>query len=94
MDISGYNEVADASAKADMERALRASERPRIPIEFDLWDIEWIAAFLKRSPASTRQIVKHETFPRAIRLPLSAKGQALYWAREVIAWVEESCREV
>jgi hypothetical protein len=93
MDMNGYNEVAEAAAKADSERALRALDRPRIPIEIDLWDIEWIAAYFKRSKESARQIVKHESFPRAVRLPMSGRGQALYVAREVIDWAVTDCRE-
>ena len=63
--------------------------RPPIPVEIDLWDIATIAAYLKRSESVVRErMACLPDFPKAIRLPStkSARGQALYRAREVIDW--------
>lgn len=65
----------------------------RIPLDVDLWDIDLIAQFLKRNPASVRmRVVTLDTFPKAIRLP-SVAGKAtshpLYKASEVIEWTKK-----
>jgi hypothetical protein len=65
---------------------------PRVPLEVQLWDVETIAAYLKRSPASTRdRIVCLTDFPKVIRLPGERPGQRsrpLWKAIEVIRWAE------
>jgi len=63
--------------------------RPAIPLDIDLWDIATIAAYLKRSESVVRErMACLPDFPKAIRLPStrSARGQALYRAREIIQW--------
>jgi hypothetical protein len=70
--------------------ALAKQIRPPIPLEVDLWDIATIAAVLKRSEAQVRErMACLPDFPKAVRLPSStgARGQALYWATEVLAWI-------
>lgn len=66
--------------------------RPAVPLEVQLWDVETIAAYLKRSPASTRdRIVCLPDFPKVIRLPGEKPGQRsrpLWKAIEVIQWAE------
>jgi hypothetical protein len=60
-----------------------------LPIEIDLWDIATIATYLKRSESVVRErMACLPDFPKAIRLPStrSARGQALYRAKEVIQW--------
>jgi hypothetical protein len=63
--------------------------RPAIPLEVDLWDIAMIAALLKRSESQVRtHMACLPDFPKAIRLPSAraARGQALYRAKDVLAW--------
>lgn len=69
--------------------ALAQQLRPAIPLEVDLWDIKTIATLLKRSEAHVREhMACLPDFPKAVRLPTgrAARSQALYWAREVLAW--------
>lgn len=63
--------------------------RPALPIEIDLRDIGTIATYLKRSESIVRErMACLPDFPKAIRLPSTrtARGQALYKAKEVIQW--------
>lgn len=65
---------------------------PTIPFEIDLWDVQTIAIYLKRSDAYVRQeIVCLPSFPKSIKLPSkrSDKSQKLFKASEVITWVEK-----
>lgn len=69
--------------------ALERLEKPAIPISIDLWDTEHLAAYFKRSASRVRSdIVCLPSFPRPIRLPVAGRSQALYKAREVVAWAE------
>lgn len=64
---------------------------PSLPIAIDLWDTRMVAAYLKRSVDTIREdVVSLPSFPKPVRLPLAsgARSQALYKAREVIAWAE------
>ncbi|KAA1015943.1 hypothetical protein FVF58_00895 [Paraburkholderia panacisoli] len=65
---------------------------PHVPLGVALWDIETIAAYLKRSPESTRnRIVCLPGFPQVIRLPgekPGARSRPLWKAIEVIRWAE------
>jgi hypothetical protein len=70
---------------------LSMSQRPSLPVSIDLWDTRNIGAYLKRSLDTVRDdIVTLPSFPRPIRLPMrgTTRAQALYKAREVIAWAE------
>lgn len=72
--------------------AIQLAERikPSIPLSIDLWDINTIATYIKRDPATVRErLACLPDFPRAIRLPSAKgnKGQPLYKATEVINWV-------
>jgi len=63
--------------------------KPALPIEIDLWDIATIATYLKRSESVVRErMACLPDFPKAIRLPStrSARGQALYRAKEIVNW--------
>ena len=74
-----------ARLAAELARQLK----PTLPIEIDLWDIATIATYLKRSESVVRErMACLPDFPKAIRLPStrSARGQALYRAKEVIQW--------
>jgi predicted DNA-binding transcriptional regulator AlpA len=63
---------------------------PAQPISIALWDTNDIAAYLKRSRERVySDIVCLPTFPKPIRLPVKGRAQALYKAREVIAWTEK-----
>lgn len=60
-----------------------------LPIQIDAWDVEHIARYMKRSANTIRrEVVVQPSFPKAMRLPGAARGQALYKAREVVAWLE------
>lgn len=60
------------------------------PISIALWDTNDIAAYLKRSKDRVySDIVCLPSFPKPIRLPVKGRAQALYKAREVIAWTEK-----
>lgn len=62
---------------------------PTQPISIALWDTKDIAAYLHRSQDRVySDIVCLPTFPKPIRLPVKGRAQALYKAREVIAWTE------
>jgi len=79
----------DSNLIAQLAAELARQMRPPIPVEIDLWDIATIAAYLKRSESVVRErMACLPSFPKAIRLPSTktAKGQALYKAREVIQW--------
>lgn len=69
--------------------ALERLQQPAIPVAIDLWDTECLAAYFKRSISRVRSdIVCLPTFPKPIRLPVAGRSQALYKAREVVAWAE------
>ncbi|WP_187364207.1 hypothetical protein [Massilia genomosp. 1] len=60
-----------------------------VPGSLDLWDTSDIATYLKRSADTVRRdIVVQPSFPKAVRLPGTAKPQALYIARDVVRWAE------
>jgi predicted DNA-binding transcriptional regulator AlpA len=63
---------------------------PQQPISIALWDTKDIAAYLHRSVDRVySDIVCLPTFPKPIRLPVKGRAQALYKAREVVAWTEK-----
>lgn len=80
---------------SEIELLLEAINKlsPRIPINVDLWSVREIAAYLKRSESVVRdRITALPGFPQAIRLPVvsgTGKGQPLWEAHEVIAWVKK-----
>jgi hypothetical protein len=62
------------------------------PISIALWDTNDIAAYLKRHRDRVyTDIVCLPSFPKPIRIPVPGRvrAQALYKAREVIAWAEK-----
>lgn len=60
------------------------------PISIALWDTNDIANYLHRSKDRVySDIVCLPSFPKPIRLPVKGRAQALYKAREVIAWTEK-----
>lgn len=60
------------------------------PISIALWDTKEIATYLHRSVDRVySDIVCIPSFPKPIRLPTKGRAQALYKAREVIAWAEK-----
>jgi membrane-bound lytic murein transglycosylase MltF len=66
--------------------------KPSIPVDLDLWDIETVATYMKRSPKSVRErLACLPDFPKAIRLPSGGDrgGQPLYRATEVMNWVSK-----
>lgn len=76
-----------------LERLLEHLSKPApvLPVSIDLWDTRHIAAYLKRSVDTVRDdIITLPSFPRPVRLPVRGvnRAQALYKAREVIAWAE------
>lgn len=66
-----------------------AEAKQSLPLSAQLWDTEAIGVYLRRSVNRVRSdIVCLPTFPKPIRLPVPGRSQALYKAREVIAWAE------
>lgn len=79
----------DTNIIDQLAAAVAAHVRPAISLDIALWDIATIAAYLNRTENQVRQrMACLPDFPKAIRLPssTSARGQALYKAKEVIAW--------
>ena len=73
-----------------LERLTAAIPAPTQPISIALWDTKEIAAYLHRSVDRVySDIVCLPSFPKPIRLPVKGRAQALYKAREVIAWAEK-----
>lgn len=73
-----------------LKQVLDRLTTPVIPINVDLWDTKNISAYLKRSVTTVRdEICALPSFPRPVRLPTKGRAQALYKAREVIAWAEQ-----
>ena len=72
---------------ATMERLMR----PAIPVEYDLWDSDTIAAYLKCSAAHVMQrYAPLPNFPQTIRLPTGgSRGTPRWKAADVIAWAEK-----
>lgn len=56
----------------------------------DLWTVDDIAAYLKKSPKTVYNgIVNQTNFPLAIRVPNGeSKGRPLWKSKEVKAWVD------
>ena len=78
------------SEKEILAAILQKLSEKSIPIEFDLWDTEHIAAYLKYSYSTVRdKILPLPSFPRPICIR-TANGSGLprYKAREVIKWAE------
>jgi predicted DNA-binding transcriptional regulator AlpA len=72
-----------------LSTAIQSPPQPQ-PISIALWDTRDIAAYLHRSQDRVySDIVCLPTFPKPIRLPVKGRAQALYKAREVIAWAEK-----
>jgi hypothetical protein len=70
-----------------IEQLIERLAAPTLPVSNDLWDTKYIGAYLKRSVTTVRdRIVVRPDFPKAVRL--ERRGDALYKAREVIAWAE------
>ena len=92
----GRSDVMEAKMNTDelLEKLLDHLTKPppvQLPVAIDLWDTRHIAAYLKRSVDTVRDdIITLPTFPRPIRLPMrgAVRAQALYKARDVIAWAE------
>lgn len=73
-----------------LAEVLEKLSKPALPVSVDLWDTEYLAAYFKRSASRVRSdIVCLPTFPKPVRLPVAGRSQALYKAREVIAWAEK-----
>lgn len=73
-----------------LERLTAVIPAPTQPISIALWDTKEIAAYLHRSVDRVySDIVCLPSFPKPIRLPVKGRAQALYKAREVIAWAEK-----
>nr|WP_314606529.1 hypothetical protein [uncultured Janthinobacterium sp.] len=82
--------TTETEVLAKLADAIEKMQRPALPLSIDLWDTNGLAAYFKRSTARIRSdIVCLPTFPRPIRLPVDGRSQALYKAREVIAWAEK-----
>lgn len=71
-----------------IEQLIERLAKPALPVSVDLWDTKYIGAYLKRSVTTVRdRVVIRPDFPKPIRLERG--GNALYKAREVVAWAEK-----
>lgn len=85
----GNVEAAEAAFIEKILVAVAASTKPALPVSVALWDTAAIGVYLRRSINRVRtDIVCLPSFPQPIRLPVAGRSQALYKAREVIAWAE------
>ena len=76
-------------ARPSPEAPPQRAPRDAVAVSVALWDTDAIAMYLRRSINRVRNdIVSLPTFPRPIRLPVQGRSQALYKAREVVAWAE------
>ncbi len=85
------NDEHSGQVVALLEQILERLSQPMvaIPLSADLWDVAFIARYLKRSPNTVRRdIIVLPSFPKPIRLPGNGRAHALYKAREVVAWAE------
>jgi hypothetical protein len=89
---------APDSARADdltktIEKVANALEAlsavAMIPLQYDSWDVDHIARYMKRSADTVRrEIVVQPSFPKPMRIPGAGRSHALWKAREVVAWLE------
>lgn len=92
INVGGGSMHNDSDVITRLAAELAKQLRPALPVEIDLWDIATIATYLKRSDSVVRErMACLPDFPKAIRLPStrSARGQALYRAKEVIQWAAQ-----
>lgn len=69
-----------------LAEAISAQIRPEVPVEYALWGIKKIAAWLDCSESKIRVLVSHGDFPVSYRI----KGGYRRWrAKEVIQWAEQ-----
>lgn len=72
-----------------LQKVLDKLSAPALPVQYDAWDTECIARYMKRSADTVRrEIVVQPGFPKPMRIPGAGRGHALYKAREVVAWLE------
>ena len=72
---------------------LEIKHQARIPPENALWDIKDISEYIRISYKYTSEyIVSHHRFPIPIRLSTKdgRKGHPRWYAKEVMAWVQEN----
>lgn len=71
---------------------LTEMKRSRVPD--DLWTLDDVAVYLKKSRRTVERVVADKQFPRRLRLPTSSSGSDPLWvAKEVRAWALK-CRSV
>ncbi|WP_229261897.1 hypothetical protein [Duganella guangzhouensis] len=82
-------DMSESQIIKQLVAAIEKLQRPALPVAVDLWDTSLVAAYLKRSVDNVRkEIIPLPSFPKPIRLPVAGRAQALYRARDVIAWAE------
>jgi predicted DNA-binding transcriptional regulator AlpA len=63
------------------------AQKPYIPVDVDLWDSIYCAAFLKCSKEHFMQrYAPRPDFPQSVRLPSEKRGTPRWKAIEVIEW--------
>jgi hypothetical protein len=88
MNMRAHQQIIDLAESVEEQWRQKAPGLPLIDIHWQLWDIECIAHYLRRSKDRARLLVKEDGFPKPIRLPGATNAHPLYKAREIIAWAE------
>lgn len=88
MDMRAHQQIIELAESAEALWRPKPTGLPHIDIHWQLWDIECIAHYLRRSKDRARLLVKEDSFPKPIRLPGATNAHPLYKAREIIAWAE------
>ena len=85
-------ETANKISVNQLAEAISAQIRPEVPVEYAMWGIKKIAAWLDCSESKIRILVSQGDFPASYRI----KGGYRRWrAKEIIQWAEQfRCREV
>lgn len=74
-----------------IDQLVQAIQSRTIPVEFDLWDADGVASYLKVQRRTVLEVIApRPDFPPAIRIPTSGSGPgAPRWkAVDVIAWAQ------
>jgi hypothetical protein len=82
----------DSQEIQQVAAAVAAHIQPPVPVQVDRWDVATIARVIKRKDTYVRNsIICLPDFPKAIRLPTESggRGQPLYKAHEVLAWLDK-----
>ena len=74
-----------------IDQLVQAIQARTIPVEFDLWDADGVAAYLKVQRRTVLEVIApRPDFPSAIRIPTrgSGPGAPRWKAVDVIEWAQ------